>query len=433
MSDIEEGQERARAQAGGPGSNNAENGDLNWRSAICVAGSFLALFASFGQMNAFGTFQTWYADHQLAHLEPSTIAWIGSMQLWTFFFLGGIVGRAFDVYGPMPLMVGGTVSMLASMLATSFATEFYQYFLAQGLLFGISMALLFYPPLSAISTLFRRYRATALGIASAGSGIGGVVYPILYQHLFRQIGFAWGVRAAGLLSICCCLVAVLAVKSDPPPKRNTDKGGLFQKCTISDRPFVLLVIGSAFVALGLFSPFFYLADYVQNFIQSTPSLSTSTSAISVFYVLSVINAGGTLGRIIPALLSDALGRFNLLAPSAFLAGLSCLVFWMFANSILASMLFAAVFGFLSGAFISLITPCVAQISEKREIGTRIGVLYSMLSVPSLLGGPIAGTLIQRGHGSYEDMIAFAGAVIMVGSLFIFWAKLSIDRRVLATV
>lgn len=53
---------------------------------LTVFGAFLALFCSFGQMNAFGTYQSWYTTHQMQELDPSTIAWIGSVQLWVFFF-----------------------------------------------------------------------------------------------------------------------------------------------------------------------------------------------------------------------------------------------------------------------------------------------------------------------------------------------------------
>jgi hypothetical protein len=56
------------------------------KANLAVVGAFVALFFAFGLMNAFGTFQTWYATHQLKHLPPSTISWIGSLQLWTFFF-----------------------------------------------------------------------------------------------------------------------------------------------------------------------------------------------------------------------------------------------------------------------------------------------------------------------------------------------------------
>lgn len=55
------------------------------RAHLTVLGAFLALFCTFGQMNTFGTFQTWYASHQLQSMPPSTISWIGSLQLWVFF------------------------------------------------------------------------------------------------------------------------------------------------------------------------------------------------------------------------------------------------------------------------------------------------------------------------------------------------------------
>lgn len=57
-----------------------------FRAYLTVFGAFIALLCTFGQMNSFGTYQTWYTDHQLQHLPPSTISWIGSLQLWVFFF-----------------------------------------------------------------------------------------------------------------------------------------------------------------------------------------------------------------------------------------------------------------------------------------------------------------------------------------------------------
>ena len=100
-----------------------------------------------------------------------------------------------------------------------------------------------------------------------------------------------------------------------------------------------------------------------------------------FYALAVMNAGGVLGRIAPAYLADRIGRFNLLIPSAFLSGLSCLVFWFFAKSLVSVMVFSVFYGFLSGSFVSVLNPCVAQISDMPQIGTRIGMLYSILAFP----------------------------------------------------
>lgn len=113
------------------------------------------------------------------------------------------------------------------------------------------------------------------------------------------------------------------------------------------------------------------------------------SSEAAFCVLSIMNAGGVFGRVAPAWLSDKIGRFNLLCPTAFLSGFACLVFWMFSKDPVSIAVFAALYGLLSGAFTSVITPCVAQISDMREIGTRIGALYTLISVPCVSLRPFA--------------------------------------------
>ena len=102
---------------------------------------------------------------------------------------------------------------------------------------------------------------------------------------------------------------------------------------------------------------------------------------TAFYVLAVLNAGSILGRVAPGVLGDVCGRFNILAPSAFFAGLATLVFWPLARSTVAVMLYAALYGFFSGAFNALIVPCIAQVSPISQLGARMGLLYSILAFP----------------------------------------------------
>ncbi|TFK38946.1 major facilitator superfamily domain-containing protein [Crucibulum laeve] len=391
------------------------------RSSLTVIGAFLALFCTFGQMNAFGTFQTWYTAHQLQHMPASTISWIGSLQLWVFFFSGGPIGYLFDIYGPTGLMIAGTLCYVTSIMMTSICTRYYQYILSQGILFGLGVGLLFYPALWSVSTHFSKHRATAVGVASAGSSFGGVVYPIMLQKLFQEVGFGWGVRVSGLVSAAGCIAATLCVSSRSSDRKSKP---CFDIKTLIDTPFALLAAGSCLVALGLFIPFFYIVEYARH-LSIAPPVS--------FYVLAVLNAGGVLGRVLPAYVSDSIGKFNLLAPCAFFAGLSCLVVWMFAKSLTTLMVFAAIYGFFSGAFISVINPCVAQISHIRLIGTRIGLLYSIISFPSLLGGPTAGALLSHNHGSFTAMIIFSGSTIVAGSIFIIGSRIVIDSKLMARV
>ena len=123
---------------------------------------------------------------------------------------------------------------------------------------------------------------------------------------------------------------------------------------------------------GLFIPNFYIVSY---------AAAHSAPAEFAFTTLAVLNGAGILGRLVPAYLSDILGRFNLLIPSAFFAGLLTMLMWTFAFTQTEIMLYVIFFGFFSGAFNALVVPCIAQISEKREIGTRMGMMYTIISFP----------------------------------------------------
>ena len=56
------------------------------KAYLTVLGAFMVFACTFGRMSAFGTYQAWYASHQLQHLSASTISWIGSLQYCVFFF-----------------------------------------------------------------------------------------------------------------------------------------------------------------------------------------------------------------------------------------------------------------------------------------------------------------------------------------------------------
>ncbi|EPQ54896.1 monocarboxylate permease [Gloeophyllum trabeum ATCC 11539] len=396
------------------------------RGYLTVLGAFLALFCSFGLISSFGTFQSWYADHQL-YRSPSAISWIGSLQLWVFFFSGGFIGRIFDCHGPRLVMVLGALLHSFSLMMTSLSTEYYQFILCQGILFGLSTGMLFYPSLASVSTHFKRYRATAIGIAVAGSSVGGIVYPIMLDTLFPRLGFAWTVRILGFMGLGCSSIAVALVSRRPSPGKTP--ATRWCDCHITkDAPFLLLVLGSFLVCFGIFIPYFYIVSY-----SAAHAVSVTRGISRSFYLLSIMNAGGVLGRIAPAYLSDAVGRFNLLVPSALLSGVLCLALWTTAETRGALVAFAFLYGFFSGAFISGINPCVAQISEMSQVGTRIGMLYTLVSLPSLFGGPAAGALLARAHGSYIPMTILSGVTLVVGSLIILCSKLKIDRRVCAQV
>lgn len=214
------------------------------------------------------------------------------------------------------------------------------------------------------------------------------MYPIMLQRLFLTCGFGWGVRISGFICLALCAVACCTVSSRL--RRARASAPWFDMRHLRDEQFVLLTVGSVFISLGkviasitwqhrahiaptgLFIPNFYIVSY---------AIDRGVSPDTAFYVLAVLNAGGILGRIAPAMLSDAAGRFNILVPAAALTGLCTLLGWTLARGLPGILLYAALYGFCSGAFNALILPCIAQVSRITEIGARIGLLYSVLSFP----------------------------------------------------
>ena len=73
--------------------------------------------------------------------------------------------------------------------------HYYQTVLAQGIGQGVGMGAIYLPAVSIVTHYFRRRRSLAYGIVISGTAVGGIIWPILLNHLFTErAGFAWGVR-----------------------------------------------------------------------------------------------------------------------------------------------------------------------------------------------------------------------------------------------
>jgi MCP family monocarboxylic acid transporter-like MFS transporter 10 len=92
--------------------------------------------------------------------------------------------------------MGSGSGIAIGLLALSFAQpeQFWQVFLVQGLLVGFASAFAAQPAL----TVVRQQRALALGLVNAGSSLGGIVFPLMFERLLPILGFPWMLRVAAL-------------------------------------------------------------------------------------------------------------------------------------------------------------------------------------------------------------------------------------------
>lgn len=119
-----------------------------------------------------------------------------------------------------------------------------------------------------------------MGVVTAGSSLGGVVLPIMVNHLVVSAGFGWAMRATAFLFLGLLIIGNLTVKSRlPPPKRKFNPKAFITP--FSETPFLLLTIATFTINLGAFLPF--------NFI-IVQAKSQGMSAALAGYMVSIINA-----------------------------------------------------------------------------------------------------------------------------------------------
>ena len=94
-----------------------------------------------------------------------------------------------------------------------------------------------------------------------------------------------------------------------------------------------------------------------------------------------------------------------------------LALWIPASTTSAIVSYGVIFGFTSGGYVSIGAPCIAQISDIREIGTRTGTAYLLQALGGLLGSPIAGALVASMHGNYLGLKIFCGISMGFGVFF----------------
>lgn len=122
------------------------------------------------------------------------------------------------------------------------------------------------------------------------------------------------------------------------------------------------------------------------------------------------------GRITPGIIGDKFGRYNIMIIICIITAIIIFAVWIPVSSVAGIIVFAVIFGFSSGGFIGLAPTLVAQISELRQLGTRIGAVFSVQAIGALIGSPIGGAIVSSQNGSYLGLKIFCGCCMLLGCL-----------------
>jgi MFS family permease len=125
---------------------------------------------------------------------------IASINFVVYALASPLVGFAFDRLGPRVLMPLGAALVGVGLFLSSFASSLLGLYFSYGLITALGQgALGFVGHNALISFWFVRRRATAIGIASMGQGLGALVMVPATQMLISAMGWRWTYIATGSL------------------------------------------------------------------------------------------------------------------------------------------------------------------------------------------------------------------------------------------
>ncbi|KIW08340.1 uncharacterized protein PV09_01258 [Verruconis gallopava] len=382
-----------------------------FRAWMQVMGSFFIFYNSWGIINTYGVYQTYYQLDILKRESPSAISWIGSIQAFLLMMVGAVTGPVYDAGYFRELLWSGSFFIVFGHMMLSLCKEYYQVLLAQAFCIGGGAGLIFVPGVAIISTYFTTKLAIATGIAAAGSSLGGVLYPVMLNKLIPQVGFPWAVRIIGFLCLATLSVPLLAMKVRVLPAA---KRPLVDWSALRQPEYVLFVTGSFVGFLGLYSLFFYVQSYA-----IAKGLMDRNLA---FYLLSMLNAASAFGRTVPNLVADKIGPLNCLTPAAIMSGV-VIALLIPANSSAALIVLVLLFGFFSGTYVSLPPTVVVYMTKNRGlIGTRLGMCFAVVSIGMLIGPPIQGAILRK--SGFNAVWIFGGVVTIAGGLLLLASRIA---------
>jgi MFS family permease len=381
-----------------------DGGTTAWIQVLCC---HFTIFNTFGFFTSFGVYQTYYVN--TLGIAPSTVSWIGSIQVFLLFGIGTFTGRATDAGLFRHCYIAGAFFQLLGIFTMAESTKLWQLFCSQAVCLGIANGLQFCPAMALVSSYFVKRRAFALGLTAVGSCTGGVVFPIIVQQCLPRYGFQWTIRIIGFIMLALNVFTILLYRTRLPPRKA---GPLVDWESFKEAQFTLYCMGAFFAFWGLYFAFFYIGAYGRNVLGVTYQQSINLLLVQVCM--------GFIFRPLPTYFADKIGKLNVLIPFVFICGIMMFA-WIGIHTVGTLYVFAVIYGSASAVIQALWPAVIGSMSrtpDPKKAGVRMGMAFTIVSFSSFTGPPLAGALIQQAGGSYTYANAWAGTSFFVGGLLL---------------
>ncbi|KAH7138077.1 major facilitator superfamily domain-containing protein [Dendryphion nanum] len=445
MRDVSIGSSVSSSASGAP---DQPNWPRQWRAYSCWAGCFFLMFNSWGLVNAYGTFASYYVGQSLRDSDQLQLNLIGSMQSFLVLIFSLPVGRLLDAgyfrqiigLGAFLTPFGMFMLSIAHPSDPSAKANYGAILSTQGVVTGLGMACYFVSSSQVAATWFPNRKGLAVGGVACGASVAGVVYPTMTRYLIDILGFVNACRCvAGLVALTSIFSFIFAVPSPSvhlrKPKSWLSVNAWLDPAAFRNPAFCWFTASISALFFGFYPVFFNLEEWAAvsgyGTRESSPSQTNAvvpnSDALQTFWLLTIMNGASTIGRITMASFSDKTGPLNMHIVTQIVSSLLVLILWTLTGSTSAAISFCVFFGMFSGAVIGLppasmanILKCTYNTEETHhlshsKLGQWTGMMYSIAGIPSLAGPIIAGYLVTK-YNTYITVQMWSGTCLMISAV-----------------
>ncbi len=331
-----------------------------------------------------------------------------------YFSFGAAAGVLADRYGTRAVSSAGMVCIAAGLLASSWAPSMTVVIIAYGVGVGVGVGLVYTPSIGCVQPWFTRRRGLAAGLASAGIGVGTLVFPLLATQLIGALQWRGALRASAALVLVLGLIAALQMRRAPAATAAAGGAvaGVPLREAVRSPSFLWLYAMMVLAAPAMFIPFAHV---------SAAARDLDIDAARAVGLVGLIGIGSLSGRFAIGALADRHGRAFTLLLAQISLGCSFLLWWA-AGGYGALAVFALWMGLSYGGMVSLMPALCMDLFGARAVSSIIGVLYTGAALGNLAGPWLAGAVFDR-WGSYTPVIV--GCLIL--QLGATWAMAKVWR------
>jgi MFS family permease len=317
-----------------------------------------------------------------------------------------IWGTLSDRFGPLPVVLTGSIGLAASLALASRAPSLLSFQIMFGLMVGGFISAIFAPMMACVTGWFDTRRSLAVSLVSAGMGMAPMIMSPLAAWLVTNHDWRTSMQVMAAVVASIMIPVALLVRRPPALARgNAAPAGDDARPEMSiahalRSPQFIILIATNFLCCATHSgPIIHTVSY---------AVTCGIPLMTAVTIYSVEGFAGLGGRIAFGLAGDRFGAKRVLVAGLLAQAFGALAY-VFVRELSAFYAVAALFGFIYAGTMPLYSVLVRENFPLRMLGTVIGGT-AMAGSLGMATGPLAGGLIYDTFASYAWLYIGSWAV-----------------------